>query len=36
MSILALAISGDDLIGIIIAVVVTAYLVYALLFPEKL
>jgi len=36
VSILALAISGDDLIGIIIAVVVTAYLVYALLFPEKL
>ena len=36
MSILALAMSGDDLIGIIIAVVVTAYLVYALLFPEKL
>jgi len=36
VSILALAMSGDDLIGIIIAVVVTAYLVYALLFPEKL
>jgi len=36
VNILALAMSGDDLIGLIIAVVVTAYLVYALLFPEKL
>jgi K+-transporting ATPase KdpF subunit len=34
--ILALAVSGDDLIGLIIAVLVTAYLVYALLQPEKL
>jgi K+-transporting ATPase KdpF subunit len=34
--ILALAITGDDLIGIIIAVLVTAYLVFALLKPEKL
>jgi len=33
---LALAMSGSDLIGLIIAVVVTAYLVYALLAPEKL
>jgi K+-transporting ATPase KdpF subunit len=33
---LALAMSGDDLVGLIIAVLVTAYLVYALLAPEKL
>ena len=32
----ALAISGDDLVGLIIAVLVTAYLVYALIAPEKL
>ena len=36
MTPLALAISGDDLAGLIIAVLVTAYLVYALLRPEKL
>jgi K+-transporting ATPase KdpF subunit len=36
MSPLALAISGDDVVGLIIAVLVTAYLVYALLRPEKL
>jgi K+-transporting ATPase KdpF subunit len=34
--ILALAMSGDDLLGLIIAVAVTAYLIYALIFPEKL
>jgi len=34
--ILALAMSGDDVVGVIIAVLITAYLVYALLFPEKL
>ena len=34
--ILALAISGDDLIGLFIAVLITAYLVYALIAPEKL
>jgi K+-transporting ATPase KdpF subunit len=33
---LALAMSGNDLVGLIIAVLVTAYLVYALLAPEKL
>jgi K+-transporting ATPase KdpF subunit len=33
---LGLAMSGDDLVGLIIAVLVTAYLVYALLAPEKL
>jgi K+-transporting ATPase KdpF subunit len=34
--ILGLAISGDDLIGLIVAILVTAYLVFALLSPEKL
>jgi len=33
---IALAMSGDDLVGLIIAVLVTAYLVYALIAPEKL
>jgi len=33
---LALAMSGNDLVGLIIAVLVTAYLIYALIFPEKL
>jgi len=33
---LALAMSGDDLVGLIISVLVTAYLVYALIAPEKL
>ena len=28
--------SGNDLVGLILAVLVTAYLVYALVFPEKL
>jgi K+-transporting ATPase KdpF subunit len=28
--------SGSDLVGLILAVLVTAYLVYALVFPEKL
>jgi K+-transporting ATPase KdpF subunit len=36
MNFLALAMSGDDLVGIILAVLVTAYLVYALIRPEKL
>ena len=34
--ILALAMSGDDLVGLVIAVLVTAYLVFALINPEKL
>jgi K+-transporting ATPase KdpF subunit len=34
--ILALAMSGDDLVGLVIAVLITAYLVYALIAPEKL
>jgi K+-transporting ATPase KdpF subunit len=29
-------VSGTDLVGLILSVLVTAYLVYALLFPEKL
>jgi K+-transporting ATPase KdpF subunit len=33
---LALAMSGDDLVGLVIAVLVTAYLVFALIKPEKL
>jgi K+-transporting ATPase KdpF subunit len=28
--------SGDDIVGLIIAVCLLAYLVYALVFPEKL
>jgi K+-transporting ATPase KdpF subunit len=36
MNLLALAMSGDDFVGIIIAVLVTAYLVYALIRPENL
>jgi K+-transporting ATPase KdpF subunit len=28
--------SGDDLVGLIIAVLITVYLVYALIAPEKL
>jgi K+-transporting ATPase KdpF subunit len=34
--ILALAMSGDDLAGLLVAVLITAYLVYALIAPEKL
>lgn len=33
---LALAMSGEDLAGLIVAAVLVAYLVYALVFPEKL
>jgi K+-transporting ATPase KdpF subunit len=33
---LALAMSGDDLVGLIIAVLITLYLVFALIRPEKL
>ncbi len=36
MNVLALAMSGDDLVGLVIAVLVTAYLVFALIKPEKL
>jgi K+-transporting ATPase KdpF subunit len=28
--------AGDNIIGLVLAVLVTAYLVYALVFPEKL
>ena len=33
---LGLAMSGDDLAGLIVASVVMIYLVFALVFPEKL
>jgi K+-transporting ATPase KdpF subunit len=33
---LALAMSGEDLAGIIVSALVVAYLVYALVFPERL
>jgi K+-transporting ATPase KdpF subunit len=36
VAVLGWSISGDDLIGIVIAVLVTFYLVYALIKPEKL
>ena len=36
LAVFGLAISGDDLIGILVAVLVTAYLFFALLLPEKL
>jgi K+-transporting ATPase KdpF subunit len=36
LAVFGLAISGDDLIGILVAVVVSAYLFFALLKPEKL
>jgi K+-transporting ATPase KdpF subunit len=29
-------VSGTDLVGLIISVLIAAYLVYALVFPEKL
>ena len=34
--VLASALDGNDLIGLIIAVLLTAFLVYALIAPEKL
>jgi hypothetical protein len=34
--VLALAMSGDDMVGIFVAVLITAYLVFALISPEKL
>ena len=33
---LASALNGDDFVGLIIALLVTAYLIYALIAPEKL
>jgi K+-transporting ATPase KdpF subunit len=33
---LGLEMSGDDVAGIIVAAVVLVYLVYALIFPERL
>jgi K+-transporting ATPase KdpF subunit len=29
-------VSGDDIVGLIISVLLLAYLVYALIYPEKL
>jgi K+-transporting ATPase KdpF subunit len=36
LAIFGLAISGDDLVGIVIASLITVYLVFALIKPEKL
>ena len=36
LAIFGLSLSGDDLVGLILAVFVAGYLVYALLKPEKL
>jgi K+-transporting ATPase KdpF subunit len=36
LAIFGLAMSGDDLVGIVIAALVTIYLVFALIKPEKL
>ena len=36
LAIFGWAISGDDLLGILLAVFIAAYLVYALIKPEKL
>ena len=36
MIVLASALNGNDLVGLIISVLLTAFLVYALLAPEKL
>ncbi len=36
LSVFGWAISGDDVVGIVIAFLVSAYLVYALITPEKL
>jgi K+-transporting ATPase KdpF subunit len=36
VTILASALNGNDLVGLVIAVLLTAFLVYALLAPEKL
>jgi K+-transporting ATPase KdpF subunit len=29
-------VSGDDVVGLVLSVLVLAYLIYALVFPEKL
>jgi K+-transporting ATPase KdpF subunit len=36
LAVFGLAISGDDLVGNVIAVLITLYLVFALIKPEKL
>jgi K+-transporting ATPase KdpF subunit len=35
LSVFGWAISGDDFVGIVIAALISAYLVYALIVPEK-
>jgi K+-transporting ATPase KdpF subunit len=35
ISVFGWAIAGDDLVGIVIATLISAYLVYALIRPEK-
>jgi K+-transporting ATPase KdpF subunit len=35
LSVFGWAIAGDDLVGIVIATLISAYLVYALINPEK-
>lgn len=36
LGVLGLKMTGDDMVGLIIAVAITAYLVFALINPEKL
>jgi K+-transporting ATPase KdpF subunit len=36
VAVFGLAMSGDDLLGIVIAALITIYLVFALIKPEKL
>ena len=36
LAVFGLSISGDDLVGMVIAVLITVYLVFALIKPEKL
>jgi K+-transporting ATPase KdpF subunit len=36
LAVFGLAMSGDDMVGIVIAVLITIYLVFALIKPEKL
>jgi len=36
LAIFGLAMSGDDMVGLVIAVLITVYLVFALIKPEKL
>jgi len=36
LAIFGLAISGDDIVGLVIAVLISVYLAFALIKPEKL